>query len=155
VHAILQNFIGTTDEWESENPLLYDAAWAIEKTPDGKRLLKIGDGVHYWNDLDYVDSGYLKGLDERLASIELYGVHLLHAVEKETRERMEADDAIKRSLGEEAEARVELQQLVITLTEFIKEQHGPVADIELVSQDLFYIVSQDNRVIISEHNLNF
>jgi hypothetical protein len=64
--AITQHFIGTTAEWENENPLLYKAVWGIEETQDGKRFLKLGDGVHYWNELPYVDKYMIKGLPENL-----------------------------------------------------------------------------------------
>jgi hypothetical protein len=69
--AITQHFIGTTAEWENENPLLYKAVWGIEETQDGKRFLKLGDGVRHWNELPYVDKYMIKGLPEELAHIEL------------------------------------------------------------------------------------
>jgi hypothetical protein len=164
MEAILQNFIGTTDEWESENPLLYDAVWAIEKTVTGKRLLKIGDGIHYWNDLDYVDTSYIKGLDDRLAPLDIAIQNEIRdrieadngIIQKVTQDRIDADNIIITSLAEETAARIELRQLVVMLREFIKDQMGPIDDaIQIVSQDLFYIVSQDNRVIVSADNFNF
>jgi hypothetical protein len=60
--AVTQMFIGTTDEWESVNPRLYDAVWGIEERTDGGRLLKIGNGKDLWNDLGYVDENYIQGL---------------------------------------------------------------------------------------------
>jgi hypothetical protein len=65
--AIYQHFIGTTAEWQNENPLLYEAVIGIEITGGGKRLLKIGDGVSRWNDLPHFNAENIAGLPEALA----------------------------------------------------------------------------------------
>lgn len=67
--AIYQNFIGTTAEWESENPVLYNAVFGIETAGDGKRLFKVGDGVHDWQSLPYVNPGNIEGLPEILEGL--------------------------------------------------------------------------------------
>jgi hypothetical protein len=69
MEAIVQHFIGTTHEWMNANPLLYEAVWGIEITESGARLLKIGDGAHYWQALPYVDATSIKGLPEKLAEL--------------------------------------------------------------------------------------
>jgi len=73
MNAVVQHFIGATDEWESENPVLYEAVWGFEKTAEGKLLAKVGDGVSAWNDLRYFDeslSEKIKILEKRVARLE-------------------------------------------------------------------------------------
>ncbi|MDR1507811.1 MAG: hypothetical protein LBI67_11985 [Treponema sp.] len=67
--AVTQQAIGTTEEWENENPLLDEAVFGVEITEDGNRYFKLGDGVHLWNDLSYLDKHMLKGLAEELGHI--------------------------------------------------------------------------------------
>jgi hypothetical protein len=67
--AIYQNFIGTTAEWEDENPVLYDAVIGIEVAAGGRRLLKIGNGEDPWQLLPYVSAGNIKGLPENLEAL--------------------------------------------------------------------------------------
>ncbi|MDR2020681.1 MAG: hypothetical protein LBQ14_07965, partial [Treponema sp.] len=64
--AALQFYTGTSEEWESINPKPYDAVWCIEVLSGGRRLLKIGNGNDRWNDLEYMDESYIKGLPENL-----------------------------------------------------------------------------------------
>lgn len=47
------NRIGTSAAWVAANPILEDGEQGFERTPDGKLMWKIGDGVTPWNDLDY------------------------------------------------------------------------------------------------------
>ncbi|MDR2019492.1 MAG: hypothetical protein LBQ14_01855 [Treponema sp.] len=68
--AITQQYIGSTEEWENQNPVLFEAVWGIEELADGRRLLKIGNGKDRWNDLEYVDKRYIKGLAEEIAHID-------------------------------------------------------------------------------------
>ena len=73
MNAVVQNFIGTTEEWETENPILYEAVWGFEKTTEGKLLAKVGDGVSTWNDLKYFDeyqSQRIKELETRINILE-------------------------------------------------------------------------------------
>jgi hypothetical protein len=64
--APVQQYIGTTAEWRSVNPRPYDGTLCIEELPDGRRLLKIGNGRDRWNGLEYVDGTYIRGLPELL-----------------------------------------------------------------------------------------
>jgi len=41
---------GTAFEWHSVNPKLAEAEMGIETDTN---LFKIGDGIHFWDDLDY------------------------------------------------------------------------------------------------------
>jgi hypothetical protein len=68
--GIQQDYVGTTEEWEDENPLLPEGVRGIELTEDGRRYYKVGDGVSLWNDLPYFDKFMVKGLAEELASID-------------------------------------------------------------------------------------
>jgi hypothetical protein len=117
MEAIVQHFIGTTHEWMSANPLLYEAVWGIEAEPSGRRLLKIGDGIHYWQELPYVDETYIKGLPEKLTGLIQQGDSLVNAVraleealEAERVARANGDDTLQVSMREaltaENEARV-------------------------------------------------
>ncbi|MDR1507812.1 MAG: hypothetical protein LBI67_11990 [Treponema sp.] len=46
--AVTQVFYGTSKEWlEAEHPL-YKGVWGVETRPDGKRIIKIGDGRRTW-----------------------------------------------------------------------------------------------------------
>jgi hypothetical protein len=67
--GITQQYIGTTEEWEDENPILPEAVWAFEKTEDGKTYIKLGTGTDPWNDLPYVTKDNIKGLPEELNHI--------------------------------------------------------------------------------------
>ena len=53
---------GTTDEWESKNPVLAMRELAAEYKPDGSFDLKIGDGVTAWSSLPYISSRDLADL---------------------------------------------------------------------------------------------
>jgi len=70
MQAIVQHFIGTTDEWETTNPILYEAVWGFEKTTEGKIIAKLGDGVNSWNDLKYFDQENIFGLSEKIQELE-------------------------------------------------------------------------------------
>ena len=39
--------------WAVKNPILEDAEWGFERTPEGKLMWKVGDGATHWNDLPY------------------------------------------------------------------------------------------------------
>jgi hypothetical protein len=106
MEAIVQHSIGTTQEWMSANPLLYEAVWAIEIEPSGRRLLKIGDGEHYWQALPYVDENYIKGLPEKLAELarqvgSLAGAAqaLQEALAQEAAARAQGDSALQGSIS--------------------------------------------------------
>jgi hypothetical protein len=51
--GITQQYVGTTEEWENENPVLFEGVWGVEVAEDGKRFLKIGVGER-WNATPYV-----------------------------------------------------------------------------------------------------
>jgi hypothetical protein len=106
MEAIVQQFIGTTQEWMSANPLLYEAVLAIEIEPSGRRLLKIGDGLHYWQALPYVDETWIKGLPEKLAGLASQSFAMAEAVDalreavaKESAARAKGDDTLQVSIG--------------------------------------------------------
>jgi len=67
--AIIQHLIGTTQEWEIENPILFEAVWGFEKTISGKLLAKLGDGKNPWNDLEYFDSKNVHGLTDIISNL--------------------------------------------------------------------------------------
>jgi len=67
--TVTQMFFDTTDGWESANPPLYKAVWGIEETTDGRRLLKIGDGVTKWKNLEYFNADNIEGLPEKLKTL--------------------------------------------------------------------------------------
>ena len=52
--SALQTFVGTTAEWQSENPVLPEGALAVEVRTDGKRSMKVGDGASRWDALNPV-----------------------------------------------------------------------------------------------------
>ena len=43
----------TSANWAVKNPILEDAEWGFERTPEGKLMWKVGDSVTHWNDLPY------------------------------------------------------------------------------------------------------
>ncbi|MDR2662719.1 MAG: hypothetical protein LBC31_06950, partial [Treponema sp.] len=69
--GIQQDCVGTTEEWEDENPLLAEGVRGLEITEDGRRYYKVGDGVKLWNDLPYLDKTMIRGLAEELDRIDL------------------------------------------------------------------------------------
>jgi len=70
-----QQYYGTTQEWEAENPLLMEAVFAFEETERKDERdrpiinIKIGNGVDRWNDLRYFDTSYVKDLTEKLLEL--------------------------------------------------------------------------------------
>jgi len=64
--AIVQHFYGTTQEWETENPLLYKGVWGFEVTREGKLNTKLGNGRDKWKTLKYFDLENIKGLEAEL-----------------------------------------------------------------------------------------
>ncbi|MDR0720500.1 MAG: hypothetical protein LBF78_12755 [Treponema sp.] len=120
--AISQMFIGTTGEWESENPRLYKAVWGIEELPDGRRLLKIGNGRDCWNALGYVDADYIKGLpallEETIADAEAIARAAVEAaVEAEADRAQGAEDLIQGAVEAEAERAQEAEGLLRSAVE--------------------------------------
>jgi hypothetical protein len=88
MNGIVQNIIGTTEEWQAANPRLYAGVFGIEVLKDGTRRLKIGatDPANpdpdprvgltlTWNELPYVDESYIERLPEHLAAIEQNAQH--------------------------------------------------------------------------------
>jgi len=47
-----QIMVGTTAEWSGENPVLPEGVLAVEIRGNGKRRIKVGDGVKSWGNLD-------------------------------------------------------------------------------------------------------
>ena len=49
----IQTRIDTTENWNSNNPVLLDGEIGIEKLVDGTKKIKIGNGTDNWNSLSY------------------------------------------------------------------------------------------------------
>lgn len=58
VKAVIQLRRGTEAEWIEKNPILYKGEPALSTD---KNKLKIGDGVSYWSDLEYIGTDYEAG----------------------------------------------------------------------------------------------
>jgi hypothetical protein len=101
--VVVQHYIGTTDEWKTANPKLYEAVWGFEKTADGKVLAKLGNGRDLWNDLKYFDVENIHGLPELLQNIH-------NLIETETQERKDADQALTEAIDAEAQERKDADQ---------------------------------------------
>jgi hypothetical protein len=65
--TVTQQFIGTTQKWETTNPRLYKGVWAFELTNSGTIRIKIGQAsgepgsngdtlAKRWNDLSYLNT---------------------------------------------------------------------------------------------------
>ena len=70
--VIAQHFYGTTEEWKTANPKLYNAVWGFEEVREGDKtrvLAKLGNGVDRWNDLKYFDVNNIYGLEEQICEI--------------------------------------------------------------------------------------
>lgn len=52
INSRLQNKIDTTENWESNNPVLLNGEIGLEKSAEGIKI-KVGDGVTQWNSLEY------------------------------------------------------------------------------------------------------
>jgi hypothetical protein len=147
----------------SANPLLYEAVWAIEIEPSGRRLLKIGDGLHHWQALPYVDMTYIKGLPEILAELDPSSLgpavqDLQEALAAERTERLEGDDALRlwteTELQQERAAREDLQILVGQLIEFIREQMGPFDPVQLLTDNGFNVATYNGKIIVTLLDIN-
>jgi hypothetical protein len=161
--------------------------WGIEIELSGNRLLKIGDGKHYWQDLPYVDETYIKGLSEKLAALAQQGDGLVNAVQSleealaaESAARIQNDNALQVSIGDQVQseatlrlqgdtslrllteaelqtertARESLQFLVGQLLEFIREQMGPFAPIELLTDNGFNVATYGGKTIVTLLDIN-
>ena len=113
--AVVQHYIGTTEEWKAANPKLYEAVWGFEKTKDGKVLAKLGNGADLWNNLKYFDIENIHGLPEKFQEKEDAILSLSEALEAETQARAQGDTDTLASaseytdgkLADEAQARQE------------------------------------------------
>jgi hypothetical protein len=98
MHTFYQNFIGTADEWASENPRLYNGVLGIETNGSGPYYLKIGDGIRYWQELDYLTGENIKGLPQSLQGI-------IEMLAQEAAARAQADGTLQENIDAETEAR--------------------------------------------------
>lgn len=64
INSRLQNKIDTTENWESNNPVLLNGEIGIEKLSDGNKKIKIGDGENSWSNLPYVEGDSSASSDE-------------------------------------------------------------------------------------------
>jgi len=119
--VITQHFIGTTQEWETKNPLLYKAVWGFEKTNDGKVFAKLGDGESHWNDLKYFNAENIKGLPEELQEMQ-------ENIEEQAVAWQQADTRLQEAIGAEAHDR---QQADTRLQEAIEQAVSEIGDGEL------------------------
>lgn len=51
----VKNKTATDVEWSQRNPLLLDGEFAVIKLPDGRRRIKVGDGIRNYNALPFFD----------------------------------------------------------------------------------------------------
>ena len=105
--VVTQHYIGTTQEWESANPKLYQAVWGFEKTADGKVLAKLGNGVDLWKSLKYFDMENIHGLPEKFQADLNQN---LQAVTAEAQARAAADQGLQSVINNEAQARQSADQ---------------------------------------------
>ncbi|MBR3645047.1 MAG: hypothetical protein IKN54_01390 [Lachnospiraceae bacterium] len=57
LNARIKHRTDTTANWTSHNPKLFKGEFALEQTNTGFKF-KVGDGVHFWNDLPYLDISF-------------------------------------------------------------------------------------------------
>ncbi len=186
--AVVQMRVGTTDEWKDENPILYEAEIAIEVTAKKNdkgipiRLLKIGDGVHPWNLLEYVTKDNIKDLPEymenslgQLSSLlqqeserAIRAENMLDsAVKKETQRALSAEEILNKSIQDESgrakESETSLNTAIqaekkraaeaeINLSESIQEETNRATKQENVI--LEGIKSEEARAKAVEHTLD-
>jgi hypothetical protein len=68
--AVVQNFIGTLEEWNRFDPRLFKGVLGIAVTPEGHFIVKIGDGRHKWQALHHTFDKYsVEGLAEELGQL--------------------------------------------------------------------------------------
>jgi len=122
--VVVQNFIGTTEEWEIKNPVLYDAVWGFEIIKDAdknkrKILTKLGNGKDPWKTLKYFDSENIKDLPEKFQEIfnkieekNMTVESLKESIKHETEEREEKIKNIIEIISEETEIRQEADVII-------------------------------------------
>ena len=84
----IQNKRALSSVWRSKNPILLSGELGIETDT---KLLKVGDGVHSWNELDYVMEGLIESLVIRIQDLEEQAIELYMAIEN-AGETAEDDD---------------------------------------------------------------
>jgi len=105
--VVAQHYTGTTEEWRTANPKLYEAVWGFEKTTDGKVLAKLGNGRDLWNELKYFDAENIHGLPEQLQE---FLSTALQAVNAEEQTRLSADQGLQAAISAETQARYSADQ---------------------------------------------
>ncbi|MDR2785289.1 MAG: hypothetical protein LBB83_05185 [Treponema sp.] len=155
--AITQQMTGTTLEWESADPLLYEGVIGIENLPDGGRHLKIGNGQDRWQALPYVDASYLKGLPETLQGID---AALTGAIQGEAAAREQADsaEAAARAAGDAALGQ-QLQKVAVKtdenhyafkyLVQFITARLGPLNPVKMITESGNTLITEAGTRLIA------
>jgi hypothetical protein len=149
--AVYQNYIGTTDEWMSADPRLYDAVVGIEVTTDGRRLIKIGNGKDRWQNLEYVDAAYITGLPEALAALSSSATFA--QIEENSRRIAVMEEnygELKKLMGYALLAIDTGRQAFTELTQFVELQHGPLtaAKMIVVENGSGWVTESDVQVVV-------
>ena len=69
-NLITQQRRGTTEEWMSSAVIPRVGEFIIEECSDGTRKIILGDGIHLFKDLPYIDSETVRKLDQLIARYE-------------------------------------------------------------------------------------
>jgi hypothetical protein len=91
--AIGQPILGTTDEWQSTDPILYEGVLGIEIRSDGTRRKKTGDGVRHWQQLEYDDGQLQQNISAEAAIRAQADNQLQQNISAEAAIRAQADSA--------------------------------------------------------------
>jgi len=133
--VVTQNFIGTTEEWKTANPKLYNAVWGFEITEDKKILAKLGNGKDFWNDLKYFDIENIEGLPEKLQNLQA-------VIDAEVQARKESDTTLQDNINAEARER---QQADTTLQDNINAEARERQQADTALQDNINAEAQERE----------
>ena len=67
-YNIVKHRRGTTEEWQASTLVPSEGELVIEECYNGFHRVKVGDGIHSWNGLDYVDSATYKELNDNFVN---------------------------------------------------------------------------------------
>jgi len=151
--VVTQNYIGTTEEWKTANPKLYDAVWGFEITEKIKFMegpgkgspiikAKLGNGKDCWNDLGYFDSENI-GLSEDMQKI--YSIAQEYTDEEVTTEalaREQADMNLQNQINTlMPEGLKDLTEFIVNLPKTLKTMQ----DADTALQDNINVEAQERQ----------
>lgn len=118
----------TEANWISANPIIANGEQIIVDMPDESIKIKIGDGVKYFNELEYIDKPITEALDQKANTEDV-----LTQVEIETIAKKYADEAAKAAKDDLTQHNSEAIEALAQLSTEIDNNEGAIAALNNVA----------------------